>query len=97
MTVALKKDEGDDKDHYAIVAVSLSMNTKHEDYATYGADVAAKENLFKSEIISVISSYTASEAKLSQEAMCDEILKRIQAMYGSDFIYKVSFSDLMFG
>ena len=58
---------------------------------------AAKETLIKSEIISVISGYTHAEASLSQDAICDEILKRIQAMYGSDFIYKVSFSEFMFG
>lgn len=96
MTITLKRDEGETSDHYAIVKVSLSMNTKHEDYATY-SDIAAKETLIKSEIISVISGYTHAEAQLSQDLICDEILKRIQIMYGSDFIYKVSFSEIMFG
>ncbi|HOO79604.1 MAG TPA: flagellar basal body-associated FliL family protein [Lachnospiraceae bacterium] len=97
MTITLQRDEGDEKDHYCIISMSLSINMKHEDYATYGADIAAKESLIKSEIISVISEYTMNEAKLSQDEICDEILKRIQALYGSDFIYKVSISDIMFG
>ena len=96
MTITLKRDEGDDKDHYAIVKVSLSMNMQHEDYATYGPTLSTMESLIKSEIISVMSSYTLTEAQLSQDKICDEILTRIQSMFGSDFIYKVSFSDIMF-
>jgi len=96
MTITLRNDEGDDKDRYFIVKVSLSINTKHEDYATYG-DLSTKVDLIKGEINSVIGSYTYTEAKLSQDQMCEEILRRIQAMYGSDFIYKVSFSEVMFG
>ncbi len=101
-TIALEKEEsgtegGDTKDHFAVVSISLSINMKHEDYEAYGADVVNKEDLIKSEIISVISSYTATEARLPevQEKMCDEILERVQNLYGSTFIYKVSFSNIM--
>lgn len=96
MTIRLKNDEGDDKDHYLMVKVSFSLNTKHDDFATYG-DLSTKEDLLKGEINSVIGSYTYAEAKLSQDEMCDEILHRVQTMYGSDFIYKVSFSEIIFG
>ncbi len=96
-TISLEKEEGDTKDHFAVVSMSLSINMKHEDYEAYGADVVNKEDLIKSEIISVISSYTATEARLPevQEKMCDEILERVQNLYGSTFIYKVSFSNIM--
>lgn len=100
MTITLKRDEGEDKDHYCIVKVSFSMDTTHEDYATYGGgtgDLSSMETLMKSEVINVISGYTLSEAQLSQQQMCDEILKKIQELFGSDFIYKVSFSEIMFG
>ena len=49
----IKEDEGDDKDHYAIVAVSLSMNTKHEDYEAYSETVASNTSLFKSMIMNI--------------------------------------------
>ncbi|MCQ2541352.1 MAG: flagellar basal body-associated FliL family protein [Lachnospiraceae bacterium] len=96
MTIRLKNDDGDEKDHYLIVKVSFSMNTKHDDFATYGA-LEEKEDLLKGEINSVIGGYTYTEAKLAQDQMCEDILKRVQAMYGSDFIYKVSFSEIIFG
>ena len=96
MTIPLKQEEGDSAVRYFVVKVSFSMNTQHADYEQY-KDLSTKQTLIQSEIISVIGSYTLSEAQLSQEAMCDEILRRVQAMYNSDFIYKVSFSDIQFG
>lgn len=100
MTITLKRDEGDDKDHYCIVKVSFSMDSTHEDFAKYGdgaGDLSTMETLMKSEVINVISGYTLSEAQLGQQQMCDEILERIQELFDSNFIYKVSFSDIMFG
>lgn len=100
MTISLRRDEGETQDHYCIVKVSFSMDSTSEDYATYGGgtgDLSSMETLMKSEVINVISGYTLSEAKLGQQQMCDEILKRIQDLFGSDFIYKVSFSEIMFG
>lgn len=100
MTITLKRDEGDEKDHYCIVKVSFSLDSTNPDYAKYGdgaGDLSSMETLMKSEVINVISSYTLSEAQLSQQQMADDILKRIQELYGSNFIYKVSFSEIMFG
>ncbi|MCR5011199.1 MAG: flagellar basal body-associated FliL family protein [Lachnospiraceae bacterium] len=97
MTITCKRAEGDTKDTYCLVNVALSMNTKDPDYETYAATLETNESLVKSEVISVISSYTADEIKLDQDAICQEILERVQKMYGSKFIYKVSFSNIMFG
>lgn len=96
-TISLEKEEGDTKDHFAVVAITLSLNMKHEDYEAYGADIVNKEDLIKSEIISVISTYTATEARLPevQTRMCEEILDRIQNLYGSTFIYKAAFSNII--
>lgn len=96
LTISLKPDEGETKTRYCIVSVSLSMNKKHDDYSK-NKDLSTNEPLIKSEINSVIGSYTYSEAQVSQDQILDEILQRIQNLYGSDFIYKVSFSSFMFG
>jgi len=32
MTIPLKKNEGEDKDHYCIVSITLSINTKADGY-----------------------------------------------------------------
>lgn len=97
MTIPLAAGE-DGKDHYFIVTVSLSLNMKHKDYKTYGSAEAmeGKESLIKSEINSVISQYTLEYCKANQEALCQEILERLQDMYDSDFIFNVTFSDPLY-
>lgn len=95
MTIPLKTEE-DGKSHFCIVSVTLSMNKQADGYKTYGANISEKESLIKSEINSVISQYTLTEARDNQDKMREEILGRIQAMFDSDFIFNVSFSDIMF-
>ncbi len=96
LTILMKKGE-DGKDHYAVVSVSLAMNTKDEDYETYGGEsLASKESLIKGEIIEAFSSYTMDEAKADPEMLQADILNRIQTMFDSKFIYKVSFSNILY-
>lgn len=95
MTIPLQKGE-DGKDHYAMMSVALSMNKTHEDYAKYGTDVANKVDLIKGQINEVVSQYTMDEAKANSTAISDEILVRIQQLYGSDFIFDVTFSSALY-
>lgn len=99
MTIPLRKSEGDDRDHYCIVTITLSINTKADGYKEYGSaeSLAAKEGLLKDEINSVFSQYTMEEARDNQEIIKKQIIDRIQQMFDSKFIYNVSFGDIMFG
>ncbi len=95
MTIPLKQGE-DGVEHYIMIAVTLSMNSKHEDYAAYGETIAERASLIKSEIIDVVGSYTMEEARADEEALKDEILARLQEMFNSDFIFDVNFSDVKY-
>ncbi len=96
LTIPLKKGE-DGKDHYCMVTVSLYMNTKHEDYATYSATVSTNASLFKSIIIDVISGHTMDECSADPDMLKAEILSKIQEAYGgSTFIYMVAFSSILY-
>lgn len=86
----------DGKDHFCKISVSLSMNTKAEGYKEYGETVGEKEDLIKGEIVSAIGSYTIEEAKADTNAIRAEVLKRIQKLYGYDFIYDVVFREIFF-
>lgn len=98
MTIPLKKSEGDEKDHYCIISVTLSINTKADVYKKYGSDLSMQEGLIKDEINSVFAQYTMEEARDNQDAIKKEILNRIQKMFDSnEYIYNVSFGDIMFG
>ena len=95
MTIRLKKDE-DGADHYIMIAVTLSMDSKHDDYKTYGDTLEERESLIKSEILNVVGGYTMAEAQADEAGLKQAILESIQNMYGSDFIYKVDFRDVKY-
>lgn len=94
MTILLAKG-ADGEEHYALVQASLSMDTKNKDYKTYGATLDEKVTLIQGEISDVIGKYTADEIQPRTEDIKKEILSNIQEMYGSDFIYKITFSKLI--
>ena len=72
------------------------MNKKNADYKTYSADLVNKEDLIKGEITEAFSQYTMEEASENPQAVKDEILSRIQALYGSDFIFDVTLSNPLY-
>lgn len=100
MTIPLKDEGtgGDGKDHYALMKVTLYMNTKHEDYAKYGMPekLMEREEMIKSEIISVVRSHTRDEFKNDSEGIYAEIVSRLQKMYNSRFIYRVACGDVKY-
>lgn len=89
------EEAGDGKDHYALFNVTLSMNIKHKDYKTY-SDLSAREDLIRGKINEVVSAYTLEDAKISIPQIEDEILKKIQALFDSDFIYEVTISSTLY-
>lgn len=96
LTIPLKTGD-DGVIHYCVVSVSLSMDTENKDYATYGTDgMEANEELIKSEIVEAFSSYTMDEVKADPEIIRSDILERIQKLFNSTFVYKVSFGEIMY-
>lgn len=93
MTIPLKVGE-DGKQHYALVSVSLAMNTKDKDYKTYGATIADQESLIRGEINEAFSDYTMEDLQIDSDVVREDILKRVQKLFDSQFIYKVTFRDM---
>ena len=96
LTIPLKVDpeSGDNTAHYAVVSVTLSLNTKDSDYETYGANMDSQVGLIKDEINKVIGAYTMDEINnLGTEAIQQRILERLREMYNSKSISGVSFSS----
>ena len=98
MTIQLKPSattnssgENTSKVHYVSTSIVLSMNKKNADYKTYSADLVNKD-----EITEAFSQYTMEEASENPQAVKDEILSRIQALYGSDFIFDVTLSNPLY-
>lgn len=96
LTITLK-DSGDGKDHYLLTSVSFSMNMKDKDYKKHGETIAEQNDLLKSCVYSVVSNYTIEDLRAdNNKAACDEILRQIQEMYDSKFIFEVNFIDFLY-
>lgn len=96
MTMTLAPS-ADGSTHYAVVSVTLVMDTTNEDYAAYGGDkLAEKVSLIKSTIRNVFSQYTREMAEGNEAAIREEILTALQGLYQSKFIYDVQFSELLY-
>ena len=94
MTINLK-DGGDGKKHYAVIQVSLSMNTESEGYKEYGGEkMAEKLSLIKNQINSIVSGFTYEEFTADQQGVQDAILAGLQQLFNSDFIVSVGFSKV---
>ena len=93
MTINLVPGE-DGVHHYALVKVTLGVDTKHEDYKTYGSAEAltAKEGMIQDKIFSVIGSHTVEEMQADREGIQKEILATLKKMYDSDFIVNVAYT-----
>lgn len=95
MTILLKgSGEEEESQHYAAISVSIQMDSKHKDYKKYAETLTTNDSMLKGEIIDVVSSHTLEEFQNDADGIRIEILTRLRKMYGSDFIYKVVFSDV---
>lgn len=95
LTIMLAKDPLDEeaKEHFVLVQVSLSMDTTNKDYKTYGESI--NDNQIAGIMQEIFGKYTADEVQPRSEDIKEEILAEIQKLYGSEFIYKVTFSKLV--
>lgn len=93
------KSNGDGKQHYMMYKVTISMNKKHEDFATYGSSEALleREGLIRAHIQNVVASYTIDEVEPKSEEIRKETLESLQNLFGgSNFIIDVSFIDIKY-
>lgn len=95
MTIPLAIGE-DGASHFAVVSVSISMDGTDKEFKKYGVEgIASRQSLIKSEITEVFGEYTLEEARVDIDSLKKKILERLQQLFGSDFIYKVSFSEII--
>lgn len=93
MTISLASNDG--TAHYLSVEVTLSMNSKNEDYETLGEKVEPNEDKIKEIIEEAFSQYTKDEVKPNKEKIKEEILAKLKDYFHSDFIIDVTFVNLL--
>ena len=97
LTINLKPG-ADGKSHYMLVEVVFSMNMNSADYATYGTEesLASMKELVKSKVTNTLASYTLEELQADDTQAKEKILDEVQELYGSNFIYDVAFSSVLY-
>ena len=94
LTINLKKGE-DNVNHYALLNVSLSMNSKNEDYDTLKDKVPELVNPIKEIVTEEFSKYAMDEVDANKNAIKEQVVSRIKDLFQSDFIINVSFGNMV--
>lgn len=91
-------DKTDGKQGYVVFDLGLQQNMKHKDYKKLGGaeTLASYESVIRDATNSVVSRHTQEEFRQDVESIRDEILQAIQELFGSDFIYRVSISNIQY-
>jgi flagellar FliL protein len=96
MTINLRSDSG--TSYYAILVVSLSLNTESDNYEKYSPTVLAeKEDIIKNNIVQIVSQYSKEEIDADPQTVKDEILADMQSMFGADYVVGVNFPQIQTG
>lgn len=95
ITVNLKSEAGDTKDHYALMNVTLSMNKKSVDFEEMRPVIETSESVILETVTNVFSNHTANEAKYDRETIKQEVLTQLRDYFKSDFIIGVSFGNVV--
>ena len=95
MTIAFKPGADGDT-HYAQVEVVLSMNKDSDGYKTFGETMDDRKSIIKSTILEIMQSYTIEECRSNEPQVQQRILEALQELFDSDFIFKVSFSNIQY-
>lgn len=87
------------KQNYMIFTPSLLQNIKHEDYKKLGGaeKIASAVSIIQDAINSVVGMHTLEECQSDFESIREEILKEIQRMFDSNFIYKIGINGVKYG
>ena len=89
-TINLEKAEGDNKNRYAFVKITLLINNKSDDYKTIQPKLATYEPLIVSKVAEEVSKYTIETINGSREEICDKVLQALRTEFGSaDFLIDV--------
>lgn len=96
LTMNLKKSD-DGSEHFAMMdSISFSMDMTNKDYAKYKETLVGKEDIFTTMVSDVLVQYNKEQVYGNQDAIKEEVLKRIKEYYNSNFIIDISFGNFRF-
>lgn len=82
------------KDHYALVSVTLSINKNHKDTEKLSPLMEENNEQIKEIIIEEISKYDINSVNSSIEQIKSNTLEEIHKLFDSNFIINISFGNM---
>lgn len=92
LTIKLKEN-GDGKEHYAVIYPQIKMNKKAKDYDKYSGTVKKHKGDITQCVQDVVQKCTPQELQENPDNVRSKILSELQQMYDSTFIVGVIFSS----
>ncbi|MBQ8982873.1 MAG: flagellar basal body-associated FliL family protein [Lachnospiraceae bacterium] len=95
-TIPLKND-GSGTPHYAVLGISISMDSSSKDYATVSATMANTESWVVDVTRGIVQDYTYAEIQDAeiQNIIKQEIVNGLNEKYQTDIIYDINFSTFI--
>ncbi|MDD6481921.1 MAG: flagellar basal body-associated FliL family protein [Lachnospiraceae bacterium] len=85
----------DNKAHYAVVSISLVLNTKSDNYEKYNQEfLKSQDDTIKDDIIKVIGSYSYDDFDTKKDEIRETILGDMQNLFGKDYVVGINFSKM---
>ncbi|MDF2510883.1 MAG: putative rane protein [Herbinix sp.] len=94
LTITLNSSSADP--HYAILFLSLSMNSKNEDYELLSGKITENEGPISEIVTEEFGKYTIDNVQEHKEDIRQAVLTRVQELFQSDFIINVSFGNVVY-
>ena len=96
--IMISVDKAEGKQRYIVFDLGLQQNMKHKDYKKMGGEekLASYQSMIMDAVNTVVSRHSQDEFRQDIEGVRDEILKSVQELFGSDFIYRVSISNIQY-
>ncbi len=84
--------------HYVVLTPYVSMDTKADGYKEYGSaeEMALKEDMIKNVINKAFQKYTVEECREDEKAISEQIVKELQKLFQSEFIFDVGYSKITY-
>jgi flagellar FliL protein len=95
MTINLA-DSGDGSLHYAVLGVSLSLDSTNEDFAKFGdgaGNLDTYDNVISDTIKTEVAKHTIEDMRNDEEGVKEDILEALQTLFQSAFVVRVNFSS----
>lgn len=94
--LTIKLNSSSTEPHYAVLYLSLSMNSKNEDYELLKDKITENEGPISEIVNEEFAKYTIDNVQEHKEDIRQQVLTRIQELFQSDFIINVSFGNVVY-